>query len=245
MKAIALKFQSQMETLRILRNVRYLVFTLLVPIGYYLIFANTYASSQDLQLHFEVAMAGFGTIGVSFGSLVSRIVQERQAGWLKLLRTTPLTSAAYFLAKLIAVFITSGIVIVGVFIVALIQGLRPHDFGQLIESGLILWACSLPFITLSFIIGYWVDADTSYVVSLAVYFVMAYLGGLLEPLQIMPRFLQDIARFIPTEHYLALALRPFGVPALSSVGEDILVLAAYFIVFTLLGLWGYYRDLTS
>ncbi|MBX5449861.1 ABC transporter permease [Thermogemmatispora sp.] len=245
MTLLALRAQSKLELLRFLRNGRALFFTLLVPIGYYLIFSYGFGNTHDLQLHFGIAMAGFGTIGVSLGTLGSRLAQERQLGWLRLLQTTPLSPLTYFAAKVIATFSMAGMTIICVLTVALLEGLRVDNYWALVTSALILWGGSLPFIALAFVIGSWTDAETGYVVSIGVYLVLGYLGGLLQPLQLMPGVLQDVARFLPSAHYLLLALRPLQAAPSGSALEDVLILLVYTVLFTALAIWSYRRAGTA
>nr|BBH92080.1 hypothetical protein KTA_02790 [Thermogemmatispora argillosa] len=241
----ALRAQSKLEFLRFLRNGRALFFTLLVPIGYYLIFSYGFGNTHALQLHFGIAMAGFGTSGVSLGTLGSRLAQERQLGWLRLRQTTPLSPLAYFAAKVLATFSMAGMTIICVLTVALLEGLRVDNYWALVASALILWCGSLPFIALAFVIGSWTDAETGYIVSIGVYLVLGYLGGLLQPLQLMPGVLQDVARFLPSAHYLLLALRPLQAASSGSALEDVLLLLGYTVLFTALAIWSYRRSATA
>ena len=100
--------QTVMEVRRIARNTRFLIFTLLTPLVYYIFFVLAFGDRTSAQgisgkAFFLVSMAAFGVIGTALVSFAGRIAAERQRGWFRLLRTTPLPTSAIFGATLVAV----------------------------------------------------------------------------------------------------------------------------------------------
>src|SRR5207302_913317 len=104
--------QTVMEVRRIARNTRFLIFTLLTPLVYYIFFVLAFGDRTSTQgisgkAFFLVSMAAFGVIGTALVSFAGRIAAERQRGWFRLLRTTPLPTSAIFGAKLVAAVLAS------------------------------------------------------------------------------------------------------------------------------------------
>ena len=86
------------EIRRSLRDARYLVLAVVMPVGFYLLFTNLFGSHgeqvQGLPQPVELmtAMAAYGGMWAVFSATGPRIAQEREQGWLRQLRLTPLSA---------------------------------------------------------------------------------------------------------------------------------------------------------
>src|SRR5215472_8544147 len=100
---------AKAEVLRIRRNKRYLIFTVALPVMFYLIFAKQGSSAYGVgfKAFYMVGMASFGAFSGAFNNNAIRISQERKDGWIRQLRLTPLPANGYVVAKLIASMVTS------------------------------------------------------------------------------------------------------------------------------------------
>ncbi|MBC3842669.1 hypothetical protein GXW82_28315 [Streptacidiphilus sp. 4-A2] len=83
-----------------LRNRRYLIFTLILPAALYLLMINAYGSVSTLagvsvKAYFMVAMATLGTVSASMTTNANRIALERKSGWARQLRLTALPGYGY------------------------------------------------------------------------------------------------------------------------------------------------------
>ena len=89
---------AKAEVLRIRRNKRYLIFTVALPVMFYLIFAKTSTATAygvGFKAFYMVGMASFGAFSGAFNNNAIRISQERKDGWIRQLRLTPLPANAY------------------------------------------------------------------------------------------------------------------------------------------------------
>ena len=90
------------EIRRALRSPRYFFFVIGMPVGLFLLFASLYGDeSQDGvsgKAWLMVSMSVFGAMGAAV-SVGGRIAGERQVGWTRQLRLTPLPGWAYVAAK--------------------------------------------------------------------------------------------------------------------------------------------------
>ena len=91
---------AKAEISRLRRNKRYLIFTVALPVMFYLIFGKTNASGYGVSFKafYMVGMASFGAFGGAFNNNALRISQERKDGWIRQLRLTPLPAYAYVAA---------------------------------------------------------------------------------------------------------------------------------------------------
>jgi ABC-2 type transport system permease protein len=242
----AFRYQALMEIRRIYRHPRFVVFTYLTPVVLFLFFLWVYgdhplAEAGSNRRFFLVGMSAYGVMGAAVGIFGARVAMERQRGWFRLLRTTPLPLWAVFAAKLAALLVAS----FGIAVLMLIAGMIVNGPGILspgawLGLGAILVLGSLPFGALALTLGYWVDAESAYVVSLAIYFSLGILGGLFLPLQYMPDLAQRIGRALPSYDYARLGWDVVAGRSLSwaSAGWLVVYLAAFLIVAAL----GYRRD---
>ena len=95
---------TRFELRRTFRNRRFLFFSLGFPIALFFLIAGPNKNEHDLggtgisaPLYYMVALAAFGTM-MGMVSTGARIAGERQVGWTRQLRVTPLSSAAYLRA---------------------------------------------------------------------------------------------------------------------------------------------------
>jgi ABC-2 type transport system permease protein len=99
---------TRFELLRAFRNRRFFVFSFGFPLVLYFLIAGPQRNTDSLAgtgisapLYYMVGLAAFGTMA-SMISSGARIAAERQAGWTRQLRITPLSPRQYFRAKVAA-----------------------------------------------------------------------------------------------------------------------------------------------
>lgn len=239
--------QTNMEVRRVVRNSRFLIFTLATPLLYYIFFVLAFGDRSSAQgisgkAFFFISMATFGVIGTALVSFAGRIAAERQRGWFRLLRTTPLPVPAIFGAKLVAALLAS----LGVVLVLGLAGAIVNGRGLLSAEGwvgllLVLVLGALPFAALAVVIGYFVNAEVAYTASLGVYFLLAMIGGLFLPIEFMPEAVQNIAKLTPGYLYAQMGWDMVGGRA-AEIWPAAAGLSAYFLAFTALAVVGLWRE---
>ena len=96
-----------LELRRSLRDVRYLIIAVAMPIGLYLLFTGLFGAhgqrAQGLPQPVElmIAMIAYGAMWAVFSATGPRIAHERAIGWTRQLRVTPLSPAAALSGKLV------------------------------------------------------------------------------------------------------------------------------------------------
>jgi ABC-2 type transport system permease protein len=221
------------EFLRMLRNRRAFFFTLVFPLILFLVFglsnknANVTFGSVTLKflLFYMVGMAGYGamTAAISGGF---RIAAERQVGWNRQLRLTPLRVPTYFAAKVATAYVLALISIAVLFLVGAAAGVHVpvSRWGEMI--GLILIAL-LPFIAIGIVFGHLLTVDSIGPALGGGAALFALLGGMWFPLT-NGSTLQKIGEYIPS-YWIAQAAR-VGVGAQAWTGKGWLVIAAWTVV---------------
>ncbi|MEU6590457.1 ABC transporter permease [Streptomyces sp. NPDC046881] len=237
----------KLEVARALRNRKFLFFSVLYPSIIYLIFSSSAGSAgkvdgSDLTVatYLMVSMASFGALTAVLMGNSERIAKERESGWVRQLRLTPLPGRGYVLAKTAGAAVASLPAIVVVFAVAAaIKHVRLDAWQWLALTG-VVWAGSLVFAALGVAIGYLASGDAVRPITMIVYFGLSILGGLWMPSTTFPQILQDIAEWLPTHAYAALgrAIEQSQAPHTA----DIAVLAGYFVLFAGGAAWLYRKD---
>lgn len=237
----------KLELARVLRNKKFLFFSVLYPAGIFLIFSSSSGSDQKVDgtgltvaAYLMVSMASFGALTAVLMGNSERIAKERENGWVRQLRLTPLPGRGYVLAKTASAAVASLPAIVVVFLAgAAIKHVRLDAWQWFALTG-VIWAGSLVFAALGVAIGYLATGDAVRPITMIIYFGMSILGGLWMPSTTFPQVLQDIAKWLPTHAYAALgrAIEQSRTPS----ATDVAILAAYFVLFAGGAAWLYRKD---
>jgi ABC-2 type transport system permease protein len=191
----------QLEIRRLLRNKRTLIFTLVLPPVFYLIFganqkyANDDAGHGNVAAFVMISMAIYGAMlaTTSGGAMVAI---ERAAGWSRQLRRTPLSPVAYIAIKLITAMVLGLAPVVVVFGLGRIHGAQ-MDGHLWFECAAIAWVGSIVFAAFGLFMGYLLPSENVMQILGPVLALLAFAGGLFIPLDQMSSTFQDIARVTP------------------------------------------------
>jgi ABC-2 type transport system permease protein len=224
-----------LELRRTYRDRRFVFLTLAVPAGIYLLWSNVFgkgghdpASGLSPQVYLMVSIASFGAIGAALTTTGARLAAERQNGWLRQLKVTPLPARAVITAKTIASMTLALPSIVLVALLAIVtEGVSLPVSGWV---GLIalMWLATLPFAALGTLIGSLLGADAAQPLTAGCYFLLAILGGLWMPTAQLPGILRAVAHWTPSNRFAELGWDIAAGHAPSGMAG--LVLAAWTVV---------------
>jgi ABC-2 type transport system permease protein len=220
-----------LELRRSLRDVRYLVIAVAMPIGLYLLFTGLFGShgqrAQGLPQPTElmVAMVAYGAMWAVFSATGPRIAHERAIGWTRQLRATPLAPAAALVGKLLTALAAALPAMALVALTAVISHhvqLTAAQWPALLAA---MWVGVLPLALLGLAIGYLAGDEIAFPLTMALYFALGALGGLWIPLSVMPHVMRDIGQALPSNGLAQLGWRIAGGQA--SAPRAVLVLTAW------------------
>jgi ABC-2 type transport system permease protein len=231
---------ATMEVRRTLRNRRFLLFGIGLPIFFYLLYTGiSGAESESIngspwRSYFMVSMAAYGAMGAALlGAAV--IAQERASGWTRQLRVTPLPATAYLVAKLAVSCLT---IIPGLVLVVLVASVVNHveltpSAGVLVIGTMAIGV--LPFAALALLIGCVFDATSAQGATIVTYVTLAIVGGLWAPLSSLPDGIATIGRMLPSYRLANLGWQ--AIAGRPPDPTDMVVLAIYAIGFGALAAW--------
>ena len=192
---------TRYELRRTFRNRRFLLFSLGFPLVFYFLVAvpqrNIHSfggTGLSVPLYYMVGLAAFGTMA-SMISTGARIAGERQAGWTRQLRISPLSVHAYFSAKVLTGYGMALASLLLLYASGAALGVSLPAGHWLEMTGLIL-AGLLPFAALGILIGHLVTTDSVGPVIGGGVSLLAFLGGTWFP--ITNGFLHTVGQFLPS-----------------------------------------------
>jgi ABC-2 type transport system permease protein len=198
--------QSKSEVLRLVRSPFFLLFSVLMPISFYSIFAVLHGTDTAIEgttwgAYSLMSMTAFSLLGTAAGQFGIRLAYERKDGLLKLLKLTPMPMSAWVSAKIAAHLLVHLLIIVVMFGYSAVVFGTEMSVWRWIASGLWLLIGSIPFLALGILLGTIRSTDAATAVSNLVYMGLSILGGLWMPLRSFPDWMQKLGEWLPSHAY--------------------------------------------
>ncbi|HEY3926680.1 MAG TPA: ABC transporter permease [Acidothermaceae bacterium] len=229
------------ELVRSVRNKRAFIFSLIFPL---VLFYAVAGANRHIQLegipfptYYLAGMASFGTM-VAMTSVGARIAAERQAGWNRQLRLTPLTTRAYLRAKVLTGYLTALITIILLFIAGATLGVHLTPTNVLHMTELVLIGL-IPFAALGIWIGHLFTPDSIGPFIGGGISLLALLGGAYTPIATHGA-LHVIAQATPTYWLVQAGHTLAGQPSWSAKGW--ITVAAWAVGLSVLAARAFRRD---
>ena len=205
----------RLEVRRLLRNRRTVLFAMVFPAFFFLIFglnakyADERVGHGNVSAFIMISMALYGAVlaTTSGGAMVSI---ERAAGWSRQLRLTPLSPVAYIVIKMLTAMVLGLASVVVVFAVGGLTGKPSMPMYLWIVSAASVWIGSLVFAAFGLFMGYLLPTENVMQFLGLGLALLSFAGGLFIPLSQFPHILQDIAEYTPLYGLNQLVHAPLG-----------------------------------
>jgi ABC-2 type transport system permease protein len=231
------------ELIRAFRSRRFLFLSFAFPLVLYIVVATPNRHTTDLggtglsaPLYFMLGYAAFGTMSAMLGA-GGRIAGERQAGWTRQLRLTPLSPRTYFRAKVLTSYAMAIGTLLLLYIAGSVLGVRLSAGEWLHMTWLILLGL-IPFAALGIFIGHLVTVDSVGPATGGTVALMSIFGGVWFPVQ--HGALHSLATLLPSYWLVQAGHVAEGGKGWSSSGY--LVVAAWAVGLAAAARWAYRRD---
>jgi ABC-2 type transport system permease protein len=231
------------ELLRKFRNHRFFLFSFGFPLVLYFLIAapNRHVHSLNRSgisapLYYMVGLAAFGSMNAMLAT-GARIAAERQVGWNRQLRTTPLTPRTYFRAKVLTGYVVAVGSLVLLALAGTVLGVRlpAHEW---LRMGWLMLVGLIPFAVIGVAIGL-VAADSIGPVIGGSLALFAFLGGVWFPIS-GSGTLHDIGQALPSYWLVQAAHVALGGGGWTSRGW--FVVAAWTAAMLVVAVRAYRRD---
>jgi ABC-2 type transport system permease protein len=238
--------QTRGEFLKLWRSPIFSIFSLALPVIFYLFFgiqqAQKFEQGVNIGAYVLASLAAYGVANVMLFSFGIGVAVDRGRKFDVLMRATPLRPIATMIAKLLtgAAFALLALLVLFLF-AALVGGLR-METGQWIALTWRLLLGSIPFLTLGFAIGYSVSPNAAPAVVNMIALPMYFASGLFVPLDQLPSFIRSIAPYLPAYHYGQIAWDAIGKPPDAPLWQSAVWLAGYTLAFAAIAVRAYRAD---
>jgi ABC-2 type transport system permease protein len=237
---------TKYEILRLVRNKRTFIFSLIFPLALFLVIAggskNDFNDAGGVHIKFTtfymVSMASYGAMiaAVSGGA---RVALERSVGWTRQLRLTPLSVRTYFRTKVLTAYAMAIVSIGLLYIAGISYGVRISPISRWLGMTGLLLIGVLPFVALGIAIGHLltIDAMGPAVGGGSAFF--GFLGGQWFPLP-DHGVLHYIGEAIPSYWLTQASHVGIGAPSWPALGW--IVVGLWIVGTGLFAAWAYRRD---
>jgi ABC-2 type transport system permease protein len=230
------------EVLRTLRNRRFLIFSLIFPLVLFYAIAGPNKSVVVEGIHFPLyymtAMAAWGSMTAILSS-GARIAAERQIGWTRQLKITPLSTRNYFSSKLLCGYMMAILTLVALGIAGTTMGVHLPALEWLKLLALLIVGL-IPFAVIGILLGHLLKVDSLGPALGGVTSLFALLGGSFGPI-FQSGFMLKLVKNIPS-YWLVQASQTVLIPGGWPPAQSWIVIGAWTIVMSRLAVIVYRRD---
>ncbi len=234
---------TRYELLRTVRERRLLLFGFGFPLILYFVIAIPNRHIKDFSgtgvsaaLYYMVSLASFGTM-MSMVSTGGRIAGERQVGWTRQLRITPLSPRAYLRAKVLTGYSMALLSLVALYISGALLGVSLAASKWLEMTGLIIVGL-IPFAALGIALGHMLTVDAIGPAIGGTVSLLALIGGTWFP--VTSGLLHDLGQFLPSYWLVQAGRVSLGGSAWGAKGWAVVL--GWSLVLSVLAAWAYARD---
>jgi ABC-2 type transport system permease protein len=231
------------EIIRTFRNRRFFIFSIGFPLLLFWVIAAPQKDDEiskglgiTVATYYMVTMAAYGSM-IATMSAGARIAADRETGWTRQLRISPLPIPTYFRTKVVLAYLTAGTTITLLYLSGLAIGVR-IPIGHWAEmTGLVLIGL-IPFAALGILLGHLMTTDSMGPVMGGGAGILALVGGFWFP--ITDGVVRDIGQFLPSWWLVQASHVAIGGKAWGGLGWA--VVGGWAVVLTLGAAQAYRRD---
>ncbi|MGP5055930.1 ABC transporter permease [Brachybacterium paraconglomeratum] len=181
-----------------LTNVAFMVFTIALPVGMYLLFSMMFGAEAEGQARGQIMinMAAYGGLGAAV-TAGTQIQEDQRNGFLRQLVVAGLSPRSFLIGSVIAASAVIVPALAAVGLVGLATGVEASP-GRFLLTLVALWLGLLPTILIGLVLGMVLRGAAAMAGGVVTMMAMAIFGGLWMPLEMFPQWMQDLGRALPT-----------------------------------------------
>ncbi|WP_422116652.1 ABC transporter permease [Brachybacterium sp. UNK5269] len=179
-------------------NVMFMVFTIALPVGMYLLFSMLLGDLDDGRARgmVMVNMAAYGGLGAAV-TAGTQIQEDQRSGFLRQLIVAGLSPRSFLTGSVMAASAVILPALVAVGLVGLATGVEAGP-GPFLATIAVLWLGLLPTILIGLVLGMLLRGGTAMAGGVITMMAMAIFGGLWMPLEMFPAWMQGVGQALPT-----------------------------------------------
>jgi ABC-2 type transport system permease protein len=198
-----------------------------------------------------VSFACYGVVSQALFSFGAELAAERQKGWLRRLRATPMPMWVYFTGKLVMNLVFTVTIAGAMALLAQLAGDADFALDRLLPTAGVLLLGTVVFSPMGAAIAYLVRPKAVSTIVNLVFLPLSFASGFFFPLRQLPQVLQDLAPWLPTYHFGQLArsamapaadLEAYGGESAVDIALHLAVVLGWGVVCVAATVWGYRRE---
>jgi ABC-2 type transport system permease protein len=202
------------EFLKLFRNKAFTLSVIGFPIMFYILFgvANHFAGPNGFSYarYLLASYSCMGMVGASLFGIGVGLATERALGWLEVKQASPMPTMAYLLAKLVTCMAFALVIVSGLILLGTTLGGVHLSIGEALRLYAITMCGAIPFAGMGLLLGLLLPSNAAPGIVNLIYLPMSFCSGLWMPIDVLPRFLQKVAPFLPTYHFAQIGLNVVG-----------------------------------
>ena len=181
-----------------LTNVMFMLFTIAMPVGMYLLFGMMFGEQGggDARGIIMVNMAAYGGLGAAV-TAGTQIQEDQRGGFLRQLVVAGLSPRSFLVGSVMAASAVIVPALVAVGVVGVVSGVEVSA-AAFVATIAVLWLGLLPTILIGIVLGMVLKGGTAMAGGVITMMAMAIFGGLWMPLEMFPAWMQDLGQAMPT-----------------------------------------------
>ena len=179
-------------------NVAFMVFTIALPVGMYLLFSMMFGAEAEGQARglIMINMAAYGGLGAAV-TAGTQIQEDQRNGFLRQLVVAGLSPRSFLIGSVIAASAVIVPALAAVGLVGLATGVEASP-DRFLLTLVVLWLGLLPTILIGLVLGMVLRGAAAMAGGVVTMMAMAIFGGLWMPLEMFPQWMQELGRLLPT-----------------------------------------------
>jgi len=179
-------------------NVMFMVFTIALPMGMYLLFSTMFGDLDGGQVRgmIMVNMAAYGGLGAAV-TAGTQVQEDQRNGFLRQLIVAGMSPRTFLAGSIMAASAVIVPALVAVSLVGVATGVDVPVM-SLLGTLVVLWIGLLPTILIGIVLGMILKGGAAMAGGVVTMMAMAIFGGLWMPLETFPAWMQDLGRALPT-----------------------------------------------
>ncbi|GAA1284358.1 MULTISPECIES: ABC transporter permease [Brachybacterium] len=179
-------------------DVPFMVFTIALPVGMYLLFSMMFGDEADGQARgmIMINMAAYGGLGAAV-TAGTKIQEDQRNGFLRQLIVAGLSPRSFLAGSILAASAVIIPALAAVGLVGLVSGVEAAPTAFLATLA-VLWLGLLPTILVGLVLGMVLKGGAAMAGGVVTMMAMAIFGGLWMPLEMFPTWMQSFGHAIPT-----------------------------------------------
>jgi ABC-type multidrug transport system permease subunit len=214
-----------------LRNKMFLFFSVIMPFGFFFLYAGVFAKGNPHVIRFFLGPVVSLAVMGSFWGLSAALVTFREQGILRRFHVTPVTAADMLASSIVAnYFLTLPTVIIELLFARFL--FRVTDFGDLISFFLLVTVGVVSFASLGLVVASVTNTmQETQVLNQLIWLPLIFLSGATMPLPFLPQVAQKFALFLPATYLVwGLQSATFFGKGVSAVWIEAISLASWAIL---------------